>query len=105
MVGEFEELWQNFLRENPDVFPTGKKGAHIESLEGKLQALQTSKESVQAELQRQLDFFEKSKGQLESNFERTKADAQKQQEKAVIDKERQLESIRSSTRQLEENAD
>lgn len=103
LIDELEKLWTEFLQADPDVLPGGKKGARIESLEGKLLALQNSKHNVEAELQRQLDFFEKSKEQLEANFERLKMKEEKEQENMMNEMEGRLDAVGTSSRNLEAN--
>jgi hypothetical protein len=105
IIDEFEQLWKDYLKDHPEGLPTGKKGARIESLETKLLALQRSKQNVEAELQRQLEFFDNSKAQLEGNFDRLKLDAQKEQEQMVAGMERRVDAIGTSARHSEANGD
>lgn len=104
-IEEFEVLWTEFLEDHPNILPAGKKGDRIESLERKILALQTSKQNVAAELQRQLDFFENSKEQLELNFERLKAQAQKEQEQVLEEMASRLDAVGTAARNLQANGD
>jgi hypothetical protein len=103
MIDEFEKLWDEYLEANPHTIPTGRKGRRIQSLQEKVEVLQLSKQKVQSELERQLDFFETAKDQLEENFLQAKAKALKEQVKVIEEVENKLEGVGSAWRNREAN--
>lgn len=105
MINEFEALWKDYLQANPNILHAGKKGMRIETLENRVIAMQTAKRNVHAELQRQLDFFDHSKEQLETNFLQEKERSEKQLEKMLAEMEPKLDAIGTSMRHLEANGE
>lgn len=68
-VEEFEIKWYQFLSSNPTVLqPSTKVKRTLVDIPNKITQQQITTKQVEMELQRQLDFFESSKSQLESNF-------------------------------------
>ena len=64
----FESAWKEFMKENPDLVPEGKRETHIKEMQEQTQSRKRAQEQAKAELQKQLDFFEKSREGLEEDF-------------------------------------
>ena len=105
IVGRVQDLWQQFLQTNPHVLPPGKKGKRVASLQAKVQALRKAKQSVEAELQRQLDFFDHSQEEMEAKYQRDKVQLEKQLHETVATLEPKLDAIGTATRNLEANGE
>ena len=69
LVHKFEDGWRDFLKENPDMIPKGKRGYQLERLNKDVQELIGSKEAAVKELQNQLNFFNSSREHLESVYQ------------------------------------
>lgn len=74
-IEEFEHRWRSFLSTNPNWLPPGKKIKSCVAIQDQLEEMEVSKQMVQMELQRQLDFFANSKDQLEANFTKAMEEA------------------------------
>jgi len=68
MVHEFEDSWKDFIAENPNFIPMGKKRNLLNQLQRDIMTTQLSKQAVEAELQRQLEFFQESRDSLEQHY-------------------------------------
>lgn len=64
----FESAWKEFMKENPDLVPEGKRETRIKQMQEQTQSRSTAQEQAKDELQNQLDFFEKSREDLETDF-------------------------------------
>jgi hypothetical protein len=68
-VDEFEMAWYQFLLRNPTVLPPSTKlKRSLVDFPNKIEQTQITMKQVEMELQRQLDFFNTSMSQLESNY-------------------------------------
>jgi hypothetical protein len=74
-IDEFEEAWREFVSSRPGVLPPGAKLRSCLAIEYQIDDVEVSKRNVQMEMQRQLDFFNSSKDQLEANFTRAMEEA------------------------------
>jgi hypothetical protein len=69
-LSTFEEAWMRFLVERQsDQLPKGERVERIESMQQNIKDLETSKDSVEVELKRQLHFFQDSRQKLEDQFD------------------------------------
>jgi len=100
LIEEFEKLWAEYLEANPHVIPTGQKGEKIQMLQENLKVLQASKQKVEAELERQLDFFHSASLQMEEDFQR----ALKEQGNVLEVVENTLDAAGSAWRNVQANA-
>ena len=93
LLHEIEDCWEEFLTANPTVLQTGAQGARIVELEKELEELRLAKENVASELNRQLQFFSKSKDQLEANFKKAMAIEASNQQKSYNEWNKQTENV------------
>ena len=103
MMEEFEALWKDFLQTNHNVLPTGNKDKRMMSLERKLQAVRNAKQRVEAELQRQLDFFDQSEEEMKENYKREKVQLEKQLDQTIAELQPKVDGVGTATRNLEAN--
>jgi hypothetical protein len=69
-LSTFEDAWMRFLIDRQsDQLPKGERVERIESMQQKVKDLKTSKDSVEVELKRQLNFFQDSRQKLEDQFD------------------------------------
>jgi hypothetical protein len=92
-LDEFENKWRYFLSTNPDVLPPGKKLKSCLDLKSQLAEIEVSKQMVKMELQRQLDFFTKSKDQLEANFTKAMEEAALIQQEVIRNRNKEIDDI------------
>ena len=105
MIEEFETLWQNFLETNPNLLPLGKKGKRLASIEDKVQSMKNAKQIVEAELQKQLDFFDQSQKEVKANYKREKVQLENQLDQAIDELQPKLDGIGIASKNLESNGE
>jgi hypothetical protein len=74
-IDEFEDSWGEFIASRPAVLPPGEKLRSCLAIDYQIEEVEVSKQNVQMEMQRQLDFFTSSKNQLDSNFTKAMEEA------------------------------
>lgn len=68
MVQDFEQSWKQFILDNSNLMPLGKRRESVTKLQRDILATLENKSAVEAELKRQLDFFQKSREALEQHY-------------------------------------
>ena len=68
MVQAFEASWKEFMAENPSLIPLGKKRDSVLKLQRDILSTLQSKQAVETELVRQLEFFQQSRDNLEQHY-------------------------------------
>ena len=81
MVQAFEGSWKAFMAENPKLVPLGKKRDSVLKLKRDILLTHQSQQAVEAELVRQLEFFQQSRDDLEQHYgeQATKANSYQSQ--------------------------
>lgn len=74
-IDEFEDAWREFITSRPGVLQPGAKLRSCLAIQNQIDEVEVSKQNVEMELQRQLDFFSSSKDQLDSNFSKAMEEA------------------------------
>lgn len=74
-----EDAWKHFLRLVPDEeLPKSKRTERIDSLKEQIADITESKDRIEHELRKQLDFLQKSHQEIENNFDEEMRAADKQ---------------------------
>lgn len=66
----FESAWKQFMKENPDLVPEGKRETSIKEMQEQALSRSTAHRQAKDELEKQLDFFQKSRKHLEEDFQK-----------------------------------
>jgi hypothetical protein len=69
IMKEFEVAWKKFMKDHPELVPEGHREKNIKHLQKLARDLRKTQTEATEELQKQLDFFEKSKEEMELCFE------------------------------------
>lgn len=79
-LAAFEDAWVHFLSgQEPDGLPRGPRVKRIEAMQREIQEIRFSKDTVEIELKKQLDFFQGSRQKLEKYYdEKMRASTKKQ---------------------------
>lgn len=95
-MNEFQIAWKKFMKDHPELIPEGKREKNIKQLQKKAMELKKTQAEANDELQKQLDFFEKSRETLELNTKKELEEARTKQQKAHDKLQKQLDSITAS---------
>ena len=78
---KFEHAWGDFISERSlKKLPRGKRENHIESMQKEISKLDNSKKTVERELREQLTFFQKSRQDVEEQFDQKLREAMSEQQ-------------------------
>lgn len=89
----FEVAWRDFMKEHPELVPEGKREDHIKEMQEQAQVVLKAQVEANDELQKQLKFFEKSREDLEHDFEKEFADMRSKQKKTKDFLQNQLDNV------------
>eukprot|EP00977_Amphora_coffeiformis_P028074 scaffold34688_cov234-Amphora_coffeaeformis.AAC.3 len=78
LLADFESSWKYFVHKKKDQLPSGNREMNLAHLEGNVEELTKTRDSVEAELKRQLAFFKESESVLEEDL-RAKIQQEKQE--------------------------
>jgi hypothetical protein len=79
IMHEFEVAWKKFMKDHPELVPEGHREKNIKHLQRLARELRKTQMAATEELQKQLDFFEKSKEEMEIGFAKEVGEAREQQ--------------------------
>jgi hypothetical protein len=68
MLQDFEESWRQFILENGNFMPMGKRHESLTKMQRDIVATLEHKDAVETELKRQLNFFQHSREALEQHY-------------------------------------
>lgn len=102
LLTAFDDTWKQFLEENPELVPDGKREQTIKKLQERVQAMAKSQKEVSEELQKQLDFFEKSRVSTEQGFAKDMENTKSKQKKIEARSAERLEGVVTSEQLLSE---
>ena len=92
-MNEFEVAWKKFMKDNPQLIPEGRREKHIKQLQHEVTEMKKVQNDVSEELQKQLDFFEKSRETMEKAAKKELDEARAKKSKTHHKLQKQLDSI------------
>ena len=67
-IEDFENAWQAFLINDPGILPQGKAGMRADEIKRQIEQVNKSKDNMQTELEKHLEFFSNKRENLETNY-------------------------------------
>ena len=102
LLADFEQSWRNFVASKRGKLPSGRREVHLEYLRSKVEELTNTRDNVEAELNKQLAFFQESQSSLENEI-RAKLDHEQEEHEAVQSKlQKQLQIVEDAQKLQEE---
>lgn len=92
-MNEFEIAWKKFMKDHPELVPEGKREKHIRKLQSQVTEIKRTQTDASVELQKQLDFFEKSRETMERLNKKELEEVRSKQMKNNEKLQKQLDSI------------
>lgn len=96
LLNDFETSWQRFIRSKRGKLPTGRREMNLKFLQEKAKELTTTRDNVEAELNKQLAFFQNSQSAAEDEL-RAKIEHETKEHQITEKKlQEQLEAIQDA---------
>jgi hypothetical protein len=92
-IDDFENAWQAFLINDPGILPQGKAGIRADAIQRQIENVNKTKDNMQNELEKHLEFFSNKRENLETNYKAAMTHSATVQQKIHGALKKQLDNV------------
>jgi hypothetical protein len=92
-IEDFENAWQAFLINDPGILPQGKVALRADDIKRQIEQVNKSKDNMQNELEKHLEFFCTKRENLETNYKVAMTHSATVQQKIHVALKKQLDNV------------